>query len=63
MDSICQLNNNVPNENEIQIFACSKTDLHLIKINTNNFTYEKYTNNLDNIHISQCIEMKKIIIY
>ena len=59
MDSICQINNNLPNENEIQIFACSKTDLNLIKINTNNFIYEKYTNNLDNIHISQCIEMKK----
>ena len=56
-DRICEINSD---ENNIQLFVCSKTDLFVIKINLNPISIQKFNKQLDNMYYcNQFIKIKK----
>ena len=58
-DGICQINSNLKNENNIQLFACSKINLFLIEINKKTYNVKTFNRKLENKSFNQCIEIKK----
>ena len=57
-NSICEINGNQKKENEIQLFVCLLTHLVLIKINLDNFTFNKFETKIGDMNWVQCIETK-----